>query len=242
VPRISNSPETLDDIRARGQEIDLRIQTIGDELAQLDREHSDLAARVSKALSEIAGRLGLSVVFESVDGGTPRRRRGRRPKMEFLTDEPEDLGAEMLALLRAVDAGLDADGLAGVVAALHEGLGIYDWVGFYLMDSDESALTLGPSRGRPTCHSAIPLDQGVCGASASALETITVPDVHADPRYLECSAETQSEIVVPLLADGRCLGVLDIDSDQSDAFDDAQRRFLELVAQRCAAHLAAAIA
>jgi len=235
MPRGSaRSLETLDDIRSRGQEIDRRVQAITDELDSLRRAESDLQARVTKALTELASRLGVKVVLESVDGGTPRRTRRRRGEGS-LTDD-------MMSVLRAVDAGLESDGLEGVVAALHQGLGLYDWVGFYLMNGDQTELTLGPSRGRPTCHETIALDEGVCGAAASARETIIVPDVHADPRYLECSAETQSEIVIPVVAAGRCFGVLDIDSDQPDAFDDDQRRFLELIAQRCAARLAAAVA
>ena len=79
-------------------------------------------------------------------------------------------------------------------------------------------------------HTRIPLGRGICGAAATAKTTIIVDDVNADPRYLACSIETRSEIVVPIIEDGEVLGEIDIDSDTPAAFGDADRHLLEQVA------------
>ena len=104
----------------------------------------------------------------------------------------------------------------------------YSWVGIYLLDGQE--LILGPYRGKPSPHTRIPLNQGICGAAASTKETIVIDDVDADPRYLACSLETRSEIVVPIMRDGEVLGEIDIDSDKKAAFGPADRELLEAVA------------
>ena len=79
---------------------------------------------------------------------------------------------------------------------------------------------LGPYLGKPSPHTRIPLNRGICGAAASQKATIIVDDVNADPRYLACSIETKSEIVVPIMRDGRVFGEIDIDSDRPAAFGD----------------------
>ena len=79
----------------------------------------------------------------------------------------------------------------------------YTWVGIYLLEGDE--LVLGPYLGKPSPHTRIPLNRGICGAAASQKETIIVDDVNTDPRYLACSIETKSEIVVPIMRDGDVL-------------------------------------
>ncbi len=117
-----------------------------------------------------------------------------------------------------------------VVALLHEHVPHYNWVGVYLLKKNE--LFLGPFRGKPSPHTRIPVDQGICGAAASQKETVIVPDVNADPRYLACSLETKSEIVVPIMDGDQCLGEIDIDSDIPDAFGDTDRELLEGVAKR----------
>jgi GAF domain-containing protein len=104
----------------------------------------------------------------------------------------------------------------------------YAWVGIYVLDGQE--LVLGPYRGKPSPHTRIPLNQGICGAAASSKETIIVDDVDADPRYLACSLETRSEIVVPILSGADVLGEIDIDSDKKAAFGPADRELLEAVA------------
>lgn len=112
----------------------------------------------------------------------------------------------------------------------------YSWTGFYLMEGSDT-LVLGPYQGKPSPHTRIPLNQGICGAAASSGSTLIVDNVNADPRYLACSLETRSEIVVPIKRDGKVLGEIDIDSDRPAAFSDDDRRLLEKVANIVAARL-----
>jgi GAF domain-containing protein len=125
--------------------------------------------------------------------------------------------------------------LEGVVAALKEGIPEYTWVGIYLLEGDE--LVLGPFLGKPSPHTRIPLGQGICGAAATEKATIIVDDVNADARYLACSIETKSEIVVPIMDGERVLGEIDIDSDRPAAFGPADRELLESVAALIAPRL-----
>jgi GAF domain-containing protein len=111
----------------------------------------------------------------------------------------------------------------------------YTWVGIYLLEGDE--LVLGPFLGKPSPHTRIPLGSGVCGAAATEKDTIIVDDVNADPRYLACSIETQSEIVVPIMLGKRVLGEIDIDSDRRAAFGERDRVLLERVAAALAQKL-----
>lgn len=104
----------------------------------------------------------------------------------------------------------------------------YNWVGFYMLDpSDESVLVLGPFHGAATEHIRIPVTEGICGAAVAQGKTVIVEDVSADPRYLACSLETKSEIVVPIRANGRIVGEIDIDSHDLSAFSAHDREFLE---------------
>ena len=104
----------------------------------------------------------------------------------------------------------------------------HTWVGIYLLEGDE--LVLGPYLGKPSPHTRIPLGRGICGAAATARATIIVDDVKSDPRYLACSLETQSEIVVPIMRNGAVLGEIDIDSDARAAFGQDDRQRLEAAA------------
>jgi GAF domain-containing protein len=104
----------------------------------------------------------------------------------------------------------------------------YTWVGIYLLEGKD--LVLGPFLGKPSPHTRIPLDQGICGAAVRESQTIIVPDVNADPRYLSCSLETRSEIVVPIFVEGQAAGEIDIDSDLPDAFGPRDRELLERAA------------
>jgi GAF domain-containing protein len=104
----------------------------------------------------------------------------------------------------------------------------YQWVGIYLLAGED--LVLGPFLGKPSPHTRIPLGRGICGAAATQKTTIVVDEVNSDPRYLACSLETQSEIVVPIVRNGTVLGEIDIDSDTRAAFGPADREMLERVA------------
>ena len=120
--------------------------------------------------------------------------------------------------------------LDGVVALLHDRVPHFNWTGVYLLKNGE--LVLGPFRGKASPHTRIPLNRGICGAAASQQKTVIVPDVSADPRYLACSLETKSEIVVPVMDGDECLGEIDIDSDVRDAFGATDQELLESVARR----------
>jgi L-methionine (R)-S-oxide reductase len=105
---------------------------------------------------------------------------------------------------------------------------LYNWVGIYQLFGNE--LVLGPFAGKPSPHTHIPLGRGICGAAAAEKATIIVDDVNADTRYLPCSLETKSEIVVPIMRGCDVLGEIDIDSDQTAAFGTEDQRMLEVVA------------
>lgn len=115
-----------------------------------------------------------------------------------------------------------------IVDVISRRLPRYNWTGFYMLDpGDPETLVLGSFRGAPTEHVRIPVHQGICGAAVAQNETVIVDDVHADPRYLACSLETQSEIVVPIRAHGAVVGEIDIDSHSRAAFSAVDREFLE---------------
>lgn len=114
------------------------------------------------------------------------------------------------------------------VHLIAERLPHYNWVGFYMLDAtDETVLVLGPFHGAPTEHVRIPVTQGICGAAVAQGETVIVENVSADPRYLSCSIETKSEIVVPIRAADKVIGEIDIDSHTINAFGPEDRDFLE---------------
>jgi GAF domain-containing protein len=143
----------------------------------------------------------------------------------------------ILDRLRAdVEAAADpVAAMEAVVNRLRAELPDYTWAGIYLMEGGE--LVLGPFSGAPSPHTRIPLHRGICGAAASEGRTIVVDDVHADPRYLACSLETRSEIVVPIVEHGRVLGEIDIDSDRPAAFGGRDRALLESLAALLAPRL-----
>jgi len=109
----------------------------------------------------------------------------------------------------------------------------YNWVGFYMLEAGASppALVLGRFQGAMTVHTRIGLNQGICGSAASSGKTVVVDDVKKDPRYLACSIETKSEIVVPIFVHGKVAGELDIDSHFLAAFGDEDRELVEYCAQ-----------
>ena len=109
----------------------------------------------------------------------------------------------------------------------------YNWVGFYMLEpgADPPMLVLGHFQGAMTPHTRIPLNQGICGAAASSGKTVIVDDVRSDPRYLACSVETKSEIVVPVFVREQVAGELDIDSHFPAAFGFEDRELVEYCAQ-----------
>lgn len=120
--------------------------------------------------------------------------------------------------------------MTAIVRLLNAHMLKYNWVGFYMMERSDSAdpvLVLGPFVGAMTPHTRIPLNQGICGAAASSGKTVVVDDVRKDPRYLACSLETKSEIVVPIFVRGEVVGELDIDSHFPAAFGQEDRALVE---------------
>ena len=114
--------------------------------------------------------------------------------------------------------------LANAAALLNQFLDNINWVGFYLVEGEE--LVLGPFQGLPACVR-IPFGKGVCGTAAANKKTERVADVHQFPGHIACDAASQSEIVVPMIKDGRVLGVLDIDSPIKNRFDEVDQKYLE---------------
>lgn len=113
--------------------------------------------------------------------------------------------------------------LANIVAALKEQFG-WLWVGFYLVKQGE--LVLAPFQGPVAC-TRITKGRGVCGTSWAQAQTLIVPDVEKFPGHIACSSHSRSEIVVPVIRNGEVIGVLDVDSVETDQFDETDQRYLE---------------
>lgn len=146
---------------------------------------------------------------------------------------PEDKTERYALLLRQADALTDGvahliPNLANIAALLFSSLPEVNWCGFYLMHEGE--LLLGPFCGLPACIR-IPLGRGVCGTAASADCVQRVADVHAFPGHIACDSASNSEIVVPLHAGRRVVGVLDIDSPILNRFDARDERGLLAIAR-----------
>jgi L-methionine (R)-S-oxide reductase len=142
------------------------------------------------------------------------------------TEFYRDLAAQLGALV-----GDERDAIANAAntsALLFQLMPDLNWAGFYfLRDGDE--LVLGPFQGKPACIR-IPVGRGVCGTAAQRRQSILVEDVHAFPGHIACDAASRSELVVPLIRDGRVLGVLDLDSPVVGRFDADDQAGLERVA------------
>lgn len=117
--------------------------------------------------------------------------------------------------------------LANTTAALNEAFGFF-WTGFYLVEDGE--LHLGPFQGSVACYR-IKKGRGVCGTSWAEARTQVVADVDAFPGHIACSSLSRSEIVVPMISDGEVVGVLDIDSDKLNTFDETDCIYLEKIVE-----------
>ena len=142
--------------------------------------------------------------------------------------QSSDKAAQYQSLLPQIEALLQGEtdltaNLANMAAALKEQFKWF-WVGFYLVKQGE--LVLGPFQGPVAC-TRIGLGKGVCGAAWAEQKTLIVPDVEAFPGHIACSSLSQSEIVVPLFHNGEVAGVLDVDSEQLDQFDETDALYLE---------------
>ena len=118
--------------------------------------------------------------------------------------------------------------MANISALLFTSLDDVNWAGFYLMDSP-SELVLGPFQGNPACIR-IPVGKGVCGTAAATAKTQLVEDVHAFAGHIACDAASNSEIVIPILKNGKVFAVLDIDSPSIARFSSDDQKGLEALA------------
>ncbi|MCT1531839.1 GAF domain-containing protein [Sphingobacterium daejeonense] len=112
--------------------------------------------------------------------------------------------------------------MANICAALKEQFNFF-WVGFYLVENNE--LVLGPFQGPVAC-TRIAYNRGVCGSAWAQQETLIVPNVEEFPGHIACSSLSKSEIVIPIIKDGKCIGVLDVDSQEQDSFDLIDKKYL----------------
>lgn len=116
--------------------------------------------------------------------------------------------------------------LSNASALLNQTFDKINWVGFYLWEEDSNQLVLGPFQGKVACVRIDP-GKGVCGTAFERKETIIVPDVNEFPGHIVCDAASQSEIVVPLIMDGKAIGVLDVDAPVKDRFSNDEKELLE---------------
>ncbi|WP_411953660.1 GAF domain-containing protein [Alkalibacillus sp. S2W] len=142
-------------------------------------------------------------------------------------------------LLKQLDSLLEGEdsvtaNLANASALLNQFLDNVNWVGFYTMNHGE--LVLGPFQGLPACVK-IPNGKGVCGTATKERATQLVPDVHQFPGHIACDAQSQSEIVVPIIVNDKIFGVLDIDAPIKERFDETDHHYLEQFVETLKKHL-----
>jgi len=122
--------------------------------------------------------------------------------------------------------------LLAICELLSEKVNTFDWVGFYFADTDgKDELVLGPFVGEATDHTRIPFGQGICGQVAISHETFVAQNVHEEDNYISCSVDVQSEIVVPIMKDGKFVAQIDIDSNTRGSITKEQRALLEQIAE-----------
>jgi len=117
-------------------------------------------------------------------------------------------------------------GLSNITSALKYSFDNFSWVGFYLYDESADELVLGPFQGKVAC-TRIKTGKGVCGTSAEKRDTVIVEDVNKFTGHIFCDSDSKSEIVVPIIKQGKLKGVLDIDSDKYSNFDLTDKKYLE---------------
>lgn len=145
-------------------------------------------------------------------------------------DSRENIYKEIIPQIESVisaESDLIAN-LANTSAILKEAFGFF-WVGFYLVKEDQ--LVLGPFQGTLAC-TRIKKGKGVCGKSWETKSTILVPDVEKFEGHIACSSLSKSEIVVPIIKNGEVKGVLDVDSDKLNDFDETDKMYLEEIVGR----------
>ena len=167
----------------------------------------------------------------------PEARRAAEPRRTQSggTAEKSDLYRDLARQLAALIAG-EPDRVANaanMAALLYHGLPDLNWAGFYFTQGEE--LVLGPFQGQPACLR-IAVGKGVCGAAVKRGESVLVDDVRAFPGHIACGDAALSELVVPLIEAGECLGVLDLDSPSVGRFDEEDKEGLEALVGLFLAH------
>lgn len=142
------------------------------------------------------------------------------------------LNSQLAALIHGVPH--QTANLANAAALLYHTLDGLNWAGFYLLEGGR--LVLGPFQGRPACIE-IPVGRGVCGAAVAESRTQLVRDVHQFPGHIACDSASNAEIVVPIRADGKIIGVLDVDSPYTGRFTEEDKAGLEAFVDRLAAEV-----
>lgn len=149
--------------------------------------------------------------------------------------EPNDVLMELQDLS---DNGFLSDALLRrAVKAIAAADDRFDWVGVYLVNSDENVVWLHNYVGRPTPHSKIPVGEGICGTAVAGGENVNVPDVSAVDHYIVCDPRVKSEMVVLIRGDDEIFGLIDIDSRTAEAFTDEDSAAVQLVADKLAERL-----
>jgi len=135
---------------------------------------------------------------------------------------------ETLQELQGLMTGRWMTDLANAAALLNSRFKDINWIGFYLVDFQDSAETLwlGPFQGLPAC-TMIPFNKGVCGASATQKKSLRVEDVDQFPGHIVCDSRSRSEVVVPMIYNGQTIGVLDVDSASLNRFNEDDQKFFE---------------
>ena len=147
------------------------------------------------------------------------------------------MSADYTQLLKEIDTFIVSeesrtDILFNTCKLLRNNVYHYDWIGFYLLDENQSKLILGPFTGKPTEHTEIPVGKGVCGQVAESKKLKIVQDVSQEGNYIACSLDVQSEIVVPILKGDKFVAEIDIDSHSPSPFTINDENFLTSVCQK----------
>ncbi|AMO99344.1 putative sensor with GAF domain [Collimonas arenae] len=148
----------------------------------------------------------------------------------MFTSAPADINVDYSLLARQITSILESErnqtaNAAQFSAFIYQSLADLNWAGFYwtapakkaVAGSDAEELLVGPFQGKVAC-ARIPFGKGVCGTAAAERRTILVPDVHAFAGHIACDSASNAEIVIPVIKDGRVLGVFDIDSPSLNRF------------------------
>ena len=151
-------------------------------------------------------------------------------------DRPADKAARYAELADEIASVLEGEPnrtarMATIASMLHDAMPAFFWTGFYVLDGDDE-LVVGPYQGTLGCLR-IKVGKGVCGTAAATRETQIVQDVHAFPGHIACDSRSNSEIVLPVSdADGRLIGVFDVDSTEFGAFDAVDAEWLGRILER----------